>query len=522
MRAGDSAALDLRASAVILLSAAVWAAIVFLLLCGSKSPPGYDAYYHAEFSRLMMERGGIIRDFPWGTCSIWAKSFYDKDLLFHVYLIPFIAAFGKLLACQISTAVLAFVMAVVIGLLLHELGLRRHIFISLMFILLISGPVFIARLVLCRSYLMSIIFLILGILFIFRRYRWPLLLTAYVYSLSYTASWQLFPAALILDIIRMRMEREKFSLKNLSCLWILGGVAAGFLLTPYFPDNIYGSFAQTILVLKAKWLPAAGTKIIQASELQPMTMDKFLTGYLMLFAAYGWTLWLLASGRRRITDWRLAGLLALSLLYLFPTLLSMRFGEYFIPLSASFLCVFWGLDGAPLRNVRRKIIVVLILFIIGTVSFQRVRSFFYRDHLVYEKTCQWMNSNLAPGETVFTGDWDDSAIIFYSSPGLKYLVFLEPYFMYADSPRKYRLWRKICSGKMETPSTVIKAEFKARAVFVPQDTPGLRAKLLDDPFAKPVFAGQDGEALFILDVPEKNIQEYEFMMKMMRGGKGAE
>ena len=492
----------------LLATSLLWSIAIYLILRGSGTVVDVDGFYHIQISDMMREKMAIIRNFEWATCSTWTNSFYDKDLLFHIYLAPF-TLLGKVAGAKLATVTAVFFIALAMGFMLRCAGLKKHYFLAMMFILFASGPVFAGRLLLCRSILFSIFFMICGMICIFRGARWALLAVSFLYSLSYAGSWQIVPVVLIFDIVRMKIGGGELKVRNFLVFWAFMGIAAGTLVNPYFPDNIKGGFLQSVLVLKAKWLGTGSDQIIQASELSAMTMHKFLTGYLLVLSAFLYTSYKVLKEKKFVhEDWKLAGLFVLSIAYLVPTLMSMRFGEYFIPFSTSFLCVFWlSKTGFFEKEIRRLAVFLIVLILAMTSSFQ-LRKFLYSDHIRYCGAAEWMKKNLDAGEIVFTGDWDDAPPLFYTAPELRYLVFLEPYFMYSYSPEKYRLWKKITFGKMNSTALAIKAEFDSRAVFVPPDRPYLERKLELDPYAKLAYFGTEGETVFILDVPKDEIKEW--------------
>ena len=153
-------------AARIFLGSALWASAVAFALSAS-ALPGNDPYYHVALVRKMPESGRwIIVDFPWTTCSIWSEPFFDKEWLFHVFLLPFVSA-GGIFGAKAATVALAAFAAAAWGFLLATLGCRR-IFQCLLFALSATGYVFLARIDLCRPHLTSLIFLPLTLALAFR------------------------------------------------------------------------------------------------------------------------------------------------------------------------------------------------------------------------------------------------------------------------------------------------------------------------------------------------------------------
>ncbi len=501
----------------------VWGLVSLFILLPSGSLACADSQYHIKFAEIMLERGGILKEFPWATCSIWKDSFYDKDLLFHVFLIPF-TLMGKLNGAKFAVFILSCMLGFSYAILAREGGLRKNLGEVMIFVLLASGPVFLGRLVLCRPHLFSLLFMVCGMICVFRGSRVCLALVSLLYSLTYAGAWQIIPAVLIFDALKIYAEGRRPKFLQIMCIWASAGFLAGIVVNPYFPENVSGAFLQSVLVLKAKWFGSGADRIAQASELSPMSLSKFMTGYMMLSI-----LFILSSimfWKRRaelLSDWKLSGLFALSWIYFAATLMSMRFAEYFVPFSALAISLYW-LGKTELFSVRgRMLIAMLFLFILGLVSVGRLREFFYQEGMQYAGASAWIDKNVGEGEIVFTGDWDDSPYLFYGAPKQRYLVFLEPYFMYVCSPEKYRLWNKICLGKMVRTALAIKAEFGSDVIFVPPDRPALRRKLELDPCAKLVYFGPRSETLFVTHVSEAELEEWneaKNFLKNFKKGRG--
>jgi len=106
-----------------------------------------------------------------------------------------------------------------------------------------------------------------------------------------------------------------------------------------------------------------------------------------------------------------------------------------------------------------------------------------------------------PRKLIFTSSWDDTPYLFYSLPKFKYLVFLDPYFMYSYSPDKYRMWQKISEGKTSNPALLIQQEFGTNIVFVNKRHKTLQMQLEESGQAKFKFEGKDGEKVFVLKSP---------------------
>jgi len=499
---------------------------VAAIIYNTLSLPGYDVFYNVRIAEIMCDGNWIITEFPWTTCSVWMDSYFDKEWLFHVYLVPFILLFGKIQGAKIATLTAVFFVALSWGILLKCLGLKKYLFTALFFMLFSSGYLFLGRIVLCRSLLFSLIFLPLVMSAAVTQKRLLLVFMVYIYTLSYVGSWQVLPIIIIFDAFGIKKVSDVTSgLKMMMFPWVIIGLIAGILVNPYFPENIKGIFIQTILVLKAKWFGVGGGRILQATELAPISSKRILW-HLPLFIIFVFTARSMWKNRSFTEIRRPAGVFfILTCLYLVLTIFSQRFIEYLVPFCTVFIFLYWY--EFPLENIisnsleqtrkssgkfyistiKLHVILLALLLVSGIVSTIMLHKNFYRDHLFYEDSAKWLQKNVKANSIIFTGDWDMGAVLFCNAPEFRYLVMLEPYFMYAHSPEKYFLWNKICNGKITQPSVTIVNEFDSNIVFVPHDRPALLRKLQLDKYSELKFEGKTGESIFRLNVPESELEK---------------
>ena len=530
----------LSARIQILISACIWATVVsMVILFGSYSLPGNDVFYHLKMAEFIKDGHFIIKDFHWTTCSVWSKPFFNKEWLFHIYLVPFITVFGAITGAKAAIIATAFLIALAWGNLLKTLKIKNILF-AMFFMLFCTGYVYVGRLVLCRSYLMSILFMPLALDCIIRKRRSLLILIIYLYMLAYVGAWQIIPVVCIFDFFNFLYseKRKEYLKKEMMLPWAVIGVAAGLILTPYFPANIDAIYIQTILILKAQWFGTAKAGTLpMGTELAPISMRNLIC-YIGIFALFAMTVYDLfhrqlyripkntipesssgttteLSENNLLPETR--ALFLLSSLYLIMTVFTQKFVEYLVPFFTVTTFLYWTRHPLPawnsvcpfytphgecdltLSRIRKKFVVAL-LTLSAMVSIFLLRDHFYRNHLVYQDSSEWITENIPKQTLIFSGDWDDNVILFYYLEDYKFLVMLDPYFMYAYNPDKFLLWQKIVTGKVIDPSEVIWDNFKSKTVFVPPDRPAFRHRLLMDDKAKMRYEGESGESVFTLDI----------------------
>ena len=545
MNSEDTIKTEYSSRIQILISAFIWAAAVSLvILFGSHSLPGNDVFYHIKMAEFIKNGQFVINDFHWTTCSIWSKPFFNKEWLFHIYLVPFVYLFGAITGAKAAIITTAFLIALAWGNLLKTLKVKNILF-AMFFMLFCTGHVYLGRLVLCRSFLISILFMPLALDCMIRNRRALFVLIIYLYMLAYVGAWQILPITCIFDFFRFLASEKKkeYLKKEMMIPWAATGVAAGLILTPYFPVNINAIYTQTILILKAQWFGTAKAGTLpMGTELTPISL-KILICYIGLFLLFAVTVYDLFHRQlyrlptsRRInapdigTDKKdssdyltpeTRAFLLLSTLYLIMTVFTQKFVEYLVPFFTVTTFLYWSRHPLPawnstcpfytphgecdftLSRIRKKFVIALLI-LSGVVSIFLLRDFFYRKYPVYQDSSEWIRKNVPEETLIFSGDWDDNVILFYYLENYKFLVVLDPYFMYAYNPDKFLLWLKIVTGKMIDPAEAIWDNFKTKTVFVPPDRPIFKHRLLMDDKAKMRYEGKNGESIFTLSIPESS------------------
>lgn len=507
----------------------LWTIAGFIVLYNSNSLPGVDVYFHIRLSEIMKTNGVVLESFPWTTYSVWNNNFFDKDWLFHVYLIPFLSL-GSITGAKTALLFLIFINGIAWGMLSKALK-NKYIFLTLTLILLCSGYAFLGRLLLLRSHLFSIFFLAISLIYIVKKKRISLTILSILYCLTYTGSWQIIPIALIFDLVEILrnsyelswdQKSKKYNIKdvfkyiplqikqhNFIFIWALLGILIGTLINPYYPNNISGGFLQNIMVLKNSWLGNSGTSIRMGDELYALSTIKIFTVYLPTIIIMISGIFYLINCRHNRLSYKLITFGLLSVGYFTLTLITQKFTDYFVPITIIFvaLCV----QNATILNKTFRIIsasvIILILLFFGYYSICRLRKDTVRKYPEYSGATNWLNRNIEvkdndiPNKTIFTANWSVTPLLFYGSPQFKYLVFLEPYFMYSYSPEKYKIWKNISEGKTLFPAIKIKREFNSDIVFLTKYNRKLFKTLSSSKFAKLKYQGPDGESIFILNVP---------------------
>ena len=150
---------------------------------------------------------------------------------------------GKLAAWLLAGGVLA-----AFGIALRATGARAPIL--WVFVLFSAGNHFLFRMMEVRSHVLSVILFTAGVALLLKgRYRW-LILVGFIYSWSYAAPHLLVGIA-IAHALAVGIHERKFEWRGLAC--VAGGVAAGLVIHPYFPNNLHLWWVQNVVVLGQAW-----------------------------------------------------------------------------------------------------------------------------------------------------------------------------------------------------------------------------------------------------------------------------
>ncbi len=447
---------------------------LYLPLQASGSFADPDSFYHLKMAELIAARGPI-RDFIWLPFTTLASSYADHHFLYHVLLIPFIKIFGSFSGMKIATA--AFAALAIAGLSWSMRSLRIRF--SMLFAILtgIMAP-FIFRIGLGKASALGVLLLVVGLTLALRRRAWPLALVAFIYVWTH-GGW---PALLVLGTLAIIVISWKGGPRAtchalrapLAALWL--GTLAGLVINPFFPANLKFYWEQIVQIAVVNY----SDKIGVGAEWYPYAPGQLASGLALLCFLAAVVVVVIPlvllkeKDRERI---KISSMLtAAAVLFLFLTLRSKRHVEYFVPLAvfalASWLtelrvASFW------LRAKRQIVTLILgsccLIAISGTFAYhdlvktrQDLSGGYDLD--LYKKAAQYLKANTLPGEIVVHADWDDFPPLFYWDDQNRYIMGLDPTFLYRQDPGLYRRYVDLTLGRSADPAGVMN-ELGSRWVF---------------------------------------------------------
>ncbi|MFZ5881541.1 MAG: hypothetical protein ACOY0R_19425 [Chloroflexota bacterium] len=461
--------------------------------------PDNDGFYHIKLAYLMRTEG-LKPPFPYLPLSILsADKFYDHHFLFHAALMPF--TFGDL---RLGAKWAAVFFSSLAFLSVWYLFYRQKVPLAWLWALglLAVSDAFLYRMSVTRAQSLSLMLLALAMLWLLEGKTWRLALLAFLYVWTYDA-FPLFLALGVLHFLAVAMTERRFDFRPL--LFIGGGILAGLVINPYFPDNILFSIQHMLPKL------ADATSVRVGNEWYPYDTGQLLDNSLPALVAFASGILALGLSGRKMDARAAFGLLA-ALLFGLMLFEARRFVEYFPAFALIFAAFAWSpllvdlwpvpvpeSDSAPLAlpafSLRAYLPAALIALtvILGVrlslpAAQESMRG--SKPYYLYAGASAWLAENTADDERVFQTDWDDFPRLFYYNTHNTYLIGLDPTYMQLYDAEMYDLWVSITQGKLENPSGIILSTFEARYIHtdlkhgaflrVAANDPGLREVYRDD------------------------------------------
>jgi hypothetical protein len=214
-------------------------------------------------------------------------------------------------------------------------------------------------------------------------------------------------------------------------------------------------------------------------------------------------------------------LIALSLILL--TCNSKRFAEYSVPVTMMFCAFFFSpyLKNLLIKQVNFNkamlagALTMFLLIALSVNSHNNTVGEFRAGPSGLEPAALWLKENTEEDELIYTGDWDDAPELFFFNHKNRYLVFLDPNFMFYWNPDIWRRWDACSNGRLgDQTFDVLKNEFKVRYGVATSDFGGLRKIIERDNRMKIVFDSPHAY-VFKLDTTAGNEPLVEFVPPSM-------
>ncbi len=504
----------------------------------------WDGYYHIKWSQLLWEnfsQGKWLPTFEWLPLTVLNPTDYaDHHFLFHLLQIPFLWFFEPVMAAKISTIFYGTLAIFSVYWLITKYGVKHQLI--WLAAILTCATAFFYRMNMAKAPPLTIIITVLGIHLLFqRKYVWLLpLMFAFVWTYS------LFPllwfAAIIWTLI-IAWNEHKFEWQPLA--YTTGGMIAGNIINPYFPQNI-GLFTEHFwtkfkvgqdfaVAVGGEWYPYTGMELLTDF---PIALGAMLIGYILFMPKNG-----------KLPE-RATFFLVFASILVAAQFRSKRFAEYFPPFAILFAAFSWQAFTAPKAaelpeefareldpffdkgeakpadsfwvNVRAASVWVIgvsltVVFLVSLVGFHKfglefqgtAESIAGNDHNNrYKRAMEFATGldetgaeNIPKGELIFNCTWDDFPKLFYHNTKHRYVYGLDPNYLYTENPELYKLLKDLTEGKVEDPAPMIRDKFGARYIFADaKENVDMLAKALDSGWVETIYEDEEARLLKIRDV----------------------
>jgi len=492
-----------------------------------------DSFYHLKMALLLKERG-FVADFPWLPFTTLAKAYADQHLLYHWSLVPFIFILGPFIGVKAATAFFSAAALTAFYRLLRTCRAATPLFFAA---LLGTSATFLFRFDLIKATAPSLLILFLAIAAWHRQKPRSLFLLAWIYVWTH-AGWpilivvagalsagEILAGIVFEDPAGKSWRARIFSRPSRALtakIWaVILGLAAGLVVNPYFPRNLLFYWEQIFQIAVVNFRDRIGV----GSEWYPYPFLELFGGAGTVFVMAGicLTAVIYVALRRRPTAAPVpaaaverqdgAIVFAASILaavFLLLTLRSRRHVEYFVPFAFLAEALILGLviRWSDLRSLAKRLwqdrrsavgwlarfaLAYFIIFFVssmirGVIGVRRM----YVDRGTalnrYQRSAEWLKVQAADGDIVFHSDWDDFPALFLYDDQQRYIIGLDPTFLYRQNPALYDKYVEITTGRMQSGvAETIRRDFGARFVTIEKDHVPMRDAIAADRRAALVY-----------------------------------
>lgn len=470
----------------LLFAAAAW--VVSLAIQGSfVELIGSDGFFHVRAAERVLG-GGM----PWMPYSVFSDGWVDHQLGFHLAMAPFAWTLPGLLAAKLAAATFAAVAAVAMFRLLRQQGAPAPwLFAALPFGL---SWMFLLRMEMPRTQSLSLALLVAVLASLASgRHRWTFAL-AWAYAWTYHVSLVVLPVAALFGVVVTVMRRAEIA---------AAGLVTGFVVHPHTPrtlrfvwQHVFQKVAnEDALPVGLEWTDGSAAWFVGGA-------DALVAGPAgcALLAAAG----LLVMTRKRPEPLTLVVLLLAGGATAAVAVSGTKFVEYSTPLSTLGLAL--ALRDSELRTTwlddrrwQAAVAIVLGLLLFGTgasLAGKVAASEPHPDELA--GAAAYLAEHVPDGETVFHFHWNDFPELVFHAPQYRYIVGLDPHFLYLHDADRWRLYEAMGGAYSGRRSDAIADTFGARWAVLRLPHPGAREALAADPGLRKVF--DDGAFAVIYEV----------------------
>ncbi len=424
---------------------------------------GADGYLHIRMAEFIKDYG-LKYDFHWARYSTFARNFADKDLLYHILLIPFVKFSSNIFfGAKLSATLFSILFLILFFIILKRYCIRPLIPLFLL-ALLISDRFFY---LFCwpRQMIIVVALTILGIHFLIEEKYRPVFIITFAYCLAHVSGPYMFLYAILTELTRF-LNAGKFNLKSLG---IVGtAITIAYLVHPNFPNNILVFYLNSIMVpvYSVKWGLELGAEFFPISTRDYFLSYPFLVLSLLLIPV-------IAVFARPKASLRTQVFLLHSAVFFIFSFLSQRYIAHGYPLILLSLASYIqdyskeNAGQAGILNLKPLLYPGMIFLCVaglffGISAYKNLRRFTlahraYDSH--YESVGEFFKQNIPKNELIFHANWSDSQYFIGIDPDNDYFVTFDPIYMVYYDRRLYNLYREVSFGRAKDPYDALKHTF---------------------------------------------------------------
>lgn len=498
----------------------------FLFLQAAPIFPDPDSFYHIAVAQLIAKHG-VLETFPWLTFTPLATHFTDQHFLYHVLLIPFLSRLDPVVGAKLATV---FINASLFALLTaFFIRFRVRFWYVPIIILFLTNP-FLFRINLVKAPGLSILLLVIGLWFLFRRRVWPLAVLGFLYVWTYGGFTLLGIFACLYALVAIFWDWHHHNAfyrvyrASVPARWqwkmltrhpsiasagaTLLGILAGVLINPFFPQNLYFYWQQLVQIGIINF-----QKVINVGgEWRPYGLVSLLANnvFVSILVLVALVFFFLYFRKQSAESWML---LFLTVFLFVITLKSRRYVELYVPFAVIFGTfalrdAFEKIHGKDLVRFGRQFLqkhmvlgMVLAIYVFATSLAVMARDSVQLNHdlksgfssTYLANASAWLATHTPQDSIVVHSDWDEFPILLYHNQHNLYIVGLDPTFMYQYDKTLYQRWADVTSGKRANDALrIITQDLQSETVLVASDHDAMNRTIQQLPGFVQVY--KDGDA----------------------------
>lgn len=467
----------------------VFALVSFFLLAFFylRAPYLYDSdsYLHLAVARLYAQEG-LVKALPWPRFSVMGEAYGDKELLFHIALLPFVhgdaATGGRVALAAFGAGVLT-----TVGWIASRYAGSWGW--ALPWWLLLAAAPWNNRITRLRPELLALILLLLcAELMVRRRWRWLGVAVA-AFTVSYTA-FHVAVGLVAIWVVVLRLAEKRWEWMPL--IAAATGAVIGLLVHPHPTDHFRIWYLQNVTFFQMKNALDVGPEIF------PPGWDILVLVLGAWWVAIGV---LLLRGARAAWPSRPFVIYASAAFVFLALFLSMgRMVLYFVPFAA--LAAVVAAREATWPRGWRVASAGIAIGAVAVGAFFSMRIDFIaatvgNRHAAAEADLESLGARIPPGARV-AATWEDAQLLAFWAPHGRYLNLYDPLFMAVHEPEAYQAQRAFFAGRAADPAAVVRTVLDSDYVAIHQVRRHRRLlqQLARDRRFRPVYGGDS--ALFEL------------------------